>query len=173
MEFVFSGKITFEDYVQFSKFILRKILLFKFIVYIFCLILIVFISGFFDLKNGFSLDHTTILMGITFFLLIYIIINTFFSKKKYRKIFDSNKTIKEEGYFTIDEKNITISSVTGNSTLSEETIYKIVFDKDSIYVFIATNIVKIIKKRFLKNGEEYERMVVFIKENYRDKIRKK
>ena len=173
MEFIFSGSMTFNDYVQFNRFLLRKIIMFKLILYIFCLMLIVFVSGFFDFSNDFSFDSSTFLFGIAFFLLIYSIIYLLFSKKRYRKIFDSNKTIEEECHYIINEKNIKISSETGNSILTDETIHKIIFDKDSIYIFLAVNMAKMIKKRFLENDEEYEKLVIFIKENYKGKISKK
>jgi hypothetical protein len=96
-----------------------------------------------------------------------------FSKKKYRKLFDSNKTIGEECNYIINEKNIMINSESGNSILGEDKIYKIIFDKDSIYIFLAANLARIIKKRFLENNEEYERLILFINENYKNKIMKK
>jgi hypothetical protein len=47
------------------------------------------------------------------------------------------------------------------------------FNKDSIYIFLSTNMAKLIKKRFFEHGEEYDNLVLFITEHYKDKIKKK
>jgi hypothetical protein len=170
MEFTFSGKITFEDYVQFNKFILRKQILLRLIVSLFSFIVV---SASLVLNNDSLFDNATFLLVFCLLLLFTTIMRVFLAKGKYRKVFDSHKTIEEECHFIINEKNITISSESNNDTLTEEIIYKIMFDKDSIYIFESINIAKMIKKRFLKDDEEYEKLVVFIKENYKNVIHKK
>jgi hypothetical protein len=120
-----------------------------------------------------SFDSTTVLSMISFVLIVYCIIKLVFSKKKYKKLFDSNKTIGERCDYFINENNIIISSESGTSILNGNKIYKIIIDKDSIYIFLAMNMAKVIKKRFLKNDEEYNILVTFIKENYKERIKKK
>ncbi len=172
MEFTFSGRITFDDYVQFNRFILRKRIVLRLIVYIFSLILLIFTFGLSNLKDGFSFDSLNIALCFMFFFLIYATISLLFSKRRYRKIFNSSKTIEEECHYIINEKYMKTSSETTNSTLTQETIHKIIFDKDSMYIFLAMNMAQIIKKRFLGN-DEYEKLTTFVKENYKDKISKK
>jgi hypothetical protein len=129
--------------------------------------------GVFDFKNGISFDNTTVMLMVLSVLIMYCIIKQIFSKKKYKKLFDSNKTIEEKCNYYIDENVIIISSESGTSTLTKETIYKIVINKDSIYIFLAMNMAKMIKKSFLKNNEEYDALISFLKENYREKMKKK
>jgi predicted signal transduction protein with EAL and GGDEF domain len=172
MEFRFSGQINFDDYVRFNKFMLKNILLIRMVAFIITLIIVGIFSGIFDLKNGISFGATTIVMIFTFVLIVYMI-SIIFSKKRYKKMFKSNKTIGEKCDFFIDEKSMIISSESGSSILNEEKIYKIIIDKDSIYIFLAMNMAKIIKKRFFEDEEEYDIFVLFINENYKNKIKKK
>jgi hypothetical protein len=143
------------------------------VTFIICLLFIGIFSGIFDFKNGLSFDSTTMMAMISFALAVYCIIKLIFSKKRYKKLFDSNKAIEEKCDYCIDENNITISSESGTSILNEEKIYKIIIEKDLIYIFLAANMAKVIKKKFFKNNGEYDTLVLFIKENYKGKIKKK
>ena len=172
MEFKFSGRILFQDYIQFYKFIVRKSFFAQLIVFIF-LLLACFIIGLYEFLSDFSIKFAPILMTLLLIYIVYTIIYLFLLKKRLKKIFYSNKTIEEECHYIVDEKSIRTISESSNSVLSEEKIFKLIFYKDSIFVFFAMNMAYIIKKRFFNTDEEYQNLVLFIKENYKSRIGKK
>lgn len=81
----------------------------------------------------------------------------------YKKSFEENKIAQEEQLFKINEKYIKIVSESIDLTLTRENIKKIIFDKDSIFIFTAQGINNIIKSRYL---EKFDELKEFIKINY-------
>ena len=174
MEYKFSGELNFDDYVQFQKAALKGLWLTRRIIILFCLLIVAFTSDLFDFRKGISLKDTPAIIGIASFLIIIIMFLIMFNSKKiYKKSFDENKIGKERCDFTINEDKITIVSESGSSILTRDNIHKILFDKDTIYIFMAKNIARIIKKRFLENEEKYNELVLFIKDKYKDNIKKR
>jgi len=167
MEFKVSGQLNIDDYIQFQRVSLKAIFLARKMIILFFVLVAIFTSDLFDFRKGISLRDTTTIIAIVsfcvFLLVLAIMLN---SKKVYKKSFESNMTIKEKCNFLITEDKIIIDSESGNTILSKDKIHKILFDKDSVYVFVAANIARIIKKRFCKNEEEFNALVLFIKDNY-------
>jgi hypothetical protein len=174
MEYKFSGQLNFDDYYQFQKVALKSIFLTKKMVFIFCAIAFLFTSDLFDFRQGILLKNTTTIIAIVafvvFLLVLLIMLN---SKKVYKKAYNSNKTFTEICNYTITDDSITITSDSGSSILTKENIHKIVFDKDSIYIFRATNIANIIKMRFFGGDYDYNNLIMFIKDKYKENINKK
>ena len=173
MEYKFSGEITFDDYLHFNKFIMKKYLIIRISVLIFLMILACLFLWDNNAEKEFSFHNQNAIAIFIFLIIIYFLIKLFFSKKRYRKLYDSNKTIGEKCYYIIDENSIKTNSESNNSTLTKENVYKIVIDNNYFYIFIAANMVKIVKNSFCNNNEEYDSLVMFLKENYNDKIKSK
>jgi hypothetical protein len=174
MEYKFSGELNFDDYVQFQKAALKGLWLTRRMIIIFCLLIAIFTSDLLDFRNGISLKDTPTIIGIaSFSILIIVFLIMFNSKRIYKKSFNENKIGQERCDFTINEDKITIVSESGSSILTKDNIHKILFDKDTIYIFMARNIARIIKKRFVENEEKYNELVLFIKDKYKDNVRKR
>jgi hypothetical protein len=173
MEFRFSGQVTFDDYVHFNKYILKKYLLLRCLLPIFFIILAYIFLWYYNLIEEFSFsDPVSLMISFLFFLCIYYVINLILSKRRYRKYYDSNKLISEECQYIIDAHSIKTISESNTTILIKNNIYKIIIDKDYIYIFMAINMVNIIKNSFCENDEEYNNLVSFLKENYKEKIKK-
>jgi hypothetical protein len=173
MEYKFSGELNFDDYVQFQKVALKGLWLTRKMIIVFCLLIAIFTSDLLDFRKGIYLkDAPTIIAIVAFSIFIIVFLITFNSKRIYKKSFDENKIGKERCDFTINEDKITIVSESGSSILTRDNIHKISFDKDTIYIFMAKNIARIIKKRFVENEEKYNELVLFIKDKYKDNVKK-
>ncbi|QQO10125.1 YcxB family protein [Breznakiella homolactica] len=174
MEYKFTGALNFDDFVQAQRVALKSVFFTRKIIINFCLILFIFTFYLKYFTKGISLrDTTTLVVIVGFAALLIVLLVMFNSKRIYRKSFETNKLIAEECEYTINEEQILVTSESGSSILNHGNIYKIVFDKDSIYLFMGTNTAKAIKKRFLRDEEEYDSLVTFIKNNYGDKIKGK
>jgi len=173
MEYKISGKITFDDFLHFNKYYLNKYILMRMVIIIFTMIIISFSFWIYNFKDGFSFNSQDILPYIAFAFIIYSVIRIVFSKKRYRKLYDTNKSIEEECHYIINENSIIINSESSNSTINKKNVYKIIIDKNYIYIFWAANIYKIINNSFCENDEEYNNLVLFFRENYKEKIKLK
>jgi hypothetical protein len=174
MEYKFSGSINFEDYVQFNEITTRNITFAKKIVLVFCIAAFIISRNLLNFKKGISLnDSTTIIDLIILIVLIIFLLMNFKSKRRYKKPFESNKSISEECTYTINETNITIDTKNSHTVLNKDAIYKILFDMDSIYIYSATNLARVIKKRFLENEEQFLNLVLFLDEHYKECINRK
>ena len=174
MEYRFYGQLNFDDYYQFQKVAIKSVFLTKKIVFVFCILAFLLTSDLFNFRQGISLrDTTTIIAIVSFVLFLIVLFIMFNSKKPYKKAFNSDKTFTEICNYVITEDSITITSDSGSSILTKENIHEIIFDKDSIYIFMATNIAKAIKMRFFEKEDDYNNLVLFIKDKYKDNINKK
>jgi hypothetical protein len=174
MEYKFSGQINFDDYFQFQKVVLKGIFLTKKMVAIFCILVFVFTSDLFDFRKGISLrDTSTIIAIVAFVFMLIMLLVMLNSKRIYKKSFASNKTLTEICFYTVTDDTITITSNSGSSILSKENIHKIIFDNDSIYIFMATNMARIVKRHFFEKEESYNDIVLFIKDKYKENINRK
>ena len=68
--------------------------------------------------------------------------------------------------YTITENTITINSNSEHTILKKESINKIIFDKDSIYIYIALTAAIIIKRKFLNSETQIDELKQFIVEYY-------
>jgi hypothetical protein len=84
----------------------------------------------------------------------------------FKKYFDARKLAQEEQNFIVNEDEIKISSCNTSIILKKETINKISFDKDSIYLYTSINSWYIIKERYLGNKSEFLSLKEFIKIHY-------
>jgi hypothetical protein len=64
----------------------------------------------------------------------------------YKRHYNANKALQQLQNTTINESCITIKTEISNGSFTTETINKIIYDKDSIYIFPAFNIGKKKKK---------------------------
>jgi hypothetical protein len=174
MEYNLSGKVSFDDYVQYqyaqiktSSFKNFRLILFLIIFIIFAiniyphtgmLILYIKTSPFDFFKNFIPL----IAVLIFFFLIEKIGLPIFL-----RKLYNANKLWQYKLNIKINEQYISINTEIENINISKENIFLIIYDNDSIYIWIKYKIVHILKKRFLENENDFEELKNFIKHNYR------
>jgi len=178
MEFVFNGKLTLEDFIQFNETHLKKSFFGKYKYLFYLLLIVIFIySSFFEIKEiiNFASVHPEILLKIflqpsVIFPILGIVLLIIFSKKImkpiYKKYYNSNKIMTEIKYFNITEDIINIKSDSEDYKLTKDKIYKILYDDDSIYIYFTINGAHIIKKHFINNNSDYDELVKFMKEKY-------
>ena len=185
MDYIFNGKINYDDYCQYLKILGGKIFTIKSIISWF-FIGSIFIYSIIFIKNN---DISKIIRNIDFIIvsiiggiiliIIFItqiisLINNIkfnkFNEINKRKSFNINKNISKEYNYKINENNIIIDSKGKSLKLNTKSIYKIMFDEDSIYIFHGKHKVYIIKKRFLNNDNKYNELILFIKEYYKENI---
>jgi hypothetical protein len=167
MEYKLSGELNFDDFMQFQKMVLKRKFLSKRWIIIFCVFAFIVIVSMIDLTgNEKSVSKTTFIIPIVIIGMFGLIVLRL--KKSWRKSFESNKQIQQRCDYMINKEGIITNTESGSSTLTKDKIYEILFDKDSIYIFMADNMAKIIKKRFVANGEKYNEMVLFIKTEYKE-----
>ena len=171
MEYNISGRINFDDYVHFNKYLLRRYTIIRLAIFAATLVLVVFVFAGDNSGRGFSFTGLNTLALVTAILIFYSMIRLVFSMKRFRKLYDSNKTIEEECRYAINEKGVTIHSASGSSALTKDAIFKIIIDKDYIYLFKAANMAQIIKSSFCRDAEEYGSLVSFIRERYGEKLK--
>jgi hypothetical protein len=156
MEYKFSGVVTLKDYIQFNKMFQKKITLSM-------LILLGAWALFYFVVDAEKRDiyflglFATVLTLVIFKILVAV---------SYRKGYNSNKFLQDEEHFVINERFIEVTAKNSRSVAQKEKIYKVKFDKDSIYLFIAANMAYIIKKRYLKNSDEFDELKEFVKQYY-------
>jgi lipopolysaccharide export LptBFGC system permease protein LptF len=110
-----------------------------------------------------------LLFSVLYFVLYKLCIEKIFYEKICAKYYDSNKLLNEYSNFKIGKDSITISSNSGNIIITNDKILKVLYDEDSIYIFIGLNMAYIIKKRYFDNDRTFDSLIIFMKENYKSK----
>ena len=173
MEFNLSGKISFDDYIQFNKAYqrhgIKKII--RPILYIVLIIVIFYtfapnVETFKELYKISPLSFLKFMIPITLVIIGLILFFTIGIKLIYKRHYNANKALQQLQNTTINESCVTIKTEISNGSFTKETINKIIYDKDSIYIFVGLNIGYILKKRFLENEDNFEELVKFVKSNY-------
>jgi hypothetical protein len=182
MEYTMNGKISLDDYIQFNKVHrkqgftkIRRIIFFS-IAFIFGIYL-----GFdLDIRNigitigkikELTFGYIILIISMVIIFFAFIVLLLFLFKRIvlhfiYKKYYYSDKILQQVQNYKINEINILITTESISSNYSKDNIQKIIFDKDSIYIYLGLNRAEIIKKRFLENEIEFEELVNFIKLNY-------
>jgi hypothetical protein len=105
----------------------------------------------------------TFIILFNFFLFV---VDKFLNPIIYKKYFYSNKMLSELQNIKITDINISISSNSSNSILTKDNIYKIIFNKNYIYIYMGLNMVYILKDSFFENINTYNELKLFLSENY-------
>ena len=168
--FEFTGDITLDDYVQMNRYYIRE---FFFKKKIFAIILILALLAFIGMniysfiKQGYLRFLEDILPFLIFVFAILFVVNR--PKSLFKKYYAGDKMIKEKRTFCIDDNTINIKGESFSNTLSKEKINRIKHDKDTIYIFTAENALHIIKKRYLKDENEFDELKNFLEMKYTKK----
>jgi hypothetical protein len=132
------------------------------------------IIGLISAPSSFSIIFEVILPIVLFTLLLFslyflynFIFDNFIFNKICTKYYNANKFICEYQIYKINNEKIIITSDSEFVTITNDKILKIVYDKDSLYIFIGLNTAYLIKKRFFDNDEIYNSFITFMKENYK------
>jgi hypothetical protein len=170
MEYNLNGKVSFDDYVRFNK-THKKHGFYKIFRLIFYPALIIYIAYTFipvieTLKNKILTSLITLIIFLILFYIISILFNITVMRLIYKRHYNANKLLHQTQSIKINEQSISITAQSGTSILTKEDINKIIYDKDSIYIYIGLNIAHILKKRFLENENDFEDAVKFVKSNY-------
>jgi hypothetical protein len=166
MEYKFSGKLSFDDFVQMNRFYMVE-MFFKGKISIIFIIAIIFSIGslIYNLVLYNSISFVEDILPILIFgLAILFIIKR--PKILYKKYFEKDKMSQEEHTFIINENEISMTTENSFIKFTRDKINKIKYDKDSIYIFISENKVYIIKSRYLGSLTEFEELKDFLKLNY-------
>jgi len=166
MEYKFSGKLSFDDFVQMNRFYMVE-MFFKGKISIIFIIAIIFSIGslIYNLVLYNSISFVEDILPILIFgLAILFIIKR--PKILYKKYFEKDKMSQEEHTFIINENEISMTTENSFIKFTKDKINKIKYDKDSIYIFISENKVYIIKSRYLGSLTEFEELKDFLKLNY-------
>ena len=173
MEYNLHGKITLADYIQFNKAYSSHGFMkyFRIVVYSGLIIYIGFSflpdkDIFTDLFLYSPFDFIKIFTPIIFAIIFILLVNKLLMPLIYKRHYNANKKLQSTHDIKINEHNILISTETSNFVYSKSDINKIIFDKNSIYIFTGINIGNIFKKRFLENEDEFEALKQFVKVNY-------
>jgi hypothetical protein len=166
-KYEFTGNITLDDYVQMNRYYIREFFL-KSKIYAIILILALFAFIGMNIYSFITYGHLRFLEDILPILIFVFAILFIVNRPKFlfKKYYAGDKTIKEERIFRIDDNTINVKGESFSTTLSKEKINRIKHDKDTIYIFTAENALHIIKKRYLKDENEFDELKMFLKENY-------
>jgi hypothetical protein len=174
MEYKLHGEISLKDFIQFNKSYKKhgSALIIRLVVYPALVIFVVvsllpnwdFLKYYLPKFSSFEL--LKIFSPFLFLAVFLILLFTVIMPLIYKKHYNENKNIHQTFNITVNEQCITISSETGNTKLTKENINKILYDKDSIYVYSALNMGHIIKKRYLENEDDFAGLVEFVKINF-------
>jgi len=168
--FEFTGDITFDDFVQMNRYHLREVFPKKtiLIITILSFLSIIGLNVYNFIKNGY-LSFFADILPIFIFILIWFFVwflLTHMPKISFKKYYETDKIIKEKRTFCIDENTINIQGESFSNTLSKDKINKIKNDNDTIYIFTSNNALHMIKKRYLKDENEYNELKTFLETNY-------
>ena len=173
MEYRFSGEVNFNDFMQFHQFIIRNFFktLFpkKQMIYIIIGFLIV-LYGYLQREN--TLYHITLFI-IVLLPVILIVLIIYFCKGLYKKLYEKDKTNGKYCDYIIDKNKIVVRFNDDFMNIEKEAVLKIQDDKDSIYIFLEDNFAKIIKKRFFNDENQFMNLLNFLREEYKEKNKKK
>jgi hypothetical protein len=157
MEYRFSGVVTLKDYIQFNKRLPQK-------------------SNFSALTLLGAWAAFCIFVDVewpkgVYFLILFAAVSIVITSEllfvdNCKKGYNSIKFLQEEQRFVINESFIEVMTPSLQTATTKHEIYKVKFDKDSIYLFIGANIAYIIKKRYLKNSDEFDELKEFVKKYY-------
>ncbi|GHT80000.1 hypothetical protein FACS1894130_10330 [Spirochaetia bacterium] len=168
MEFKFDGTITLQDYIQLNINHFKATLVNKKYILIYIILILSF-----SLFIGINIYNNTLISIINtikdeyiFPVIVFIIIYFIFKRMQLKKLFDSNKILSEKKHYTITEDVIKIESESINDIITKEKINKIIYDKNTIYIYMSLTNVHLIKKRYLNNREQYIELKQFINKNY-------
>jgi hypothetical protein len=159
MEYKFTGALKLKEYIQWCRKIEQKRQLILIIAFPICFTLI-FYS--FNLLLPLKIILGILAGGLMFFIGEYIIYPI-----KLKKIYNSDKTSGMELNYFISEEFISITSENYNNKITRENIYKIKFDKDSIYILFSINKGIVIKKRYFTNENDFDELKLFIIDKYK------
>jgi hypothetical protein len=99
----------------------------------------------------------TAIVAVTEFILIPIY---------YRRCYKSDKMVDAERNFYITDEFISMSTDFTSLKITKEKIKKVIFNRDSIYIFTSLSSVLIFKRHYLNSDKEFEELKIFINEKY-------
>ncbi|GHV08655.1 hypothetical protein FACS189485_20400 [Spirochaetia bacterium] len=167
MEFNFSNQLTFKDYVQYNKTHSKNTFWGKYeILFYIVLFLFIVTPSLFKFKNALQIAIVHFIIPFVALVTLYLVDHLIIRPTQYKRHFKSNIRLSKIAYYKISEDTIEIKNDSEYATLKKDEIYKILFDKDSIYIYTALTLSQIIKKRSLNSENEFKELVEFIKENY-------
>ena len=164
MEYYISGQITFDDYIKFYK-AQKKI---KRLFWLICQISIFLFITFSSVSIFSFFDAISFLLGIFgIFGILFNLFNRFICKMFY----DSTGLSKNIQNIKIEKDYILIEVGKFKSSIKISNFKKIIRDKDSIYIISKEKlgylkVGYIIKKRFIENENDFEKIFEYIKMNF-------
>jgi ribosomal protein L37E len=92
----------------------------------------------------------------------------FFKPSEYtcKKIYEENPLYREDETYCINKDTITVLSENAKVRFLKNQIQKIIHDEDSIYIMIGTVQGLVIKARYCKSFDEFNRLRYFLQINY-------
>jgi hypothetical protein len=182
MEYNFKGSLTLNDYIQCCRVLNReRIIISTILTYIFFAVFIFLNLDFDVLKNVLKENPLNIFYIISsryvikYFILItlaFVIIDFIISPIFYKRHYKSDKMITAERNFRITDEIILMSTEYISLQISKEKIKKIVFKKDTIYIFTSLTHILTIKQRYLSDKSKFDELKTFINEKYNIKRQK-
>lgn len=166
MEYCINGQITLDDYIQFYKAQTKIRRLIVLICLFWPILLILLIS--LSIREFFWVLNVFPIFGIVGTLCIgYNLIDRSICKGFYNSS-DLSKNIQN---IIIEKERITIEAGSFKSTINKANFKKIIRDRDSIYILSTEKVsyIKIgyiIKKQFIENENDFEKIIEFIKLNF-------
>ena len=155
MEFKLFGKIAFNDFVSVNNFYLKYSLFNRWRKIVYPLVLALLVSIIIFIK-----EYYLLIVIPVFFILFYI-----FYKRDLRKKFLSSEFLTEEQHYSITEERIEVKTESTSTIITKDKIYKIMYNKNEIYIFISTYYAYVIPKTFLHNND-FELLKDFMNRNY-------
>jgi uncharacterized protein YneF (UPF0154 family) len=168
-------KLEWEDYWRVNKFIFLQSIYFKIL---FALSFLFPLYGIICLLKMCKFDLSCLVYGFKvqpfpvialvllslFTVPLGIFLQLFYTTRKVKKYWNSNKRIQEEIKRIFSIEGIKAVSDSSSDFLKWDKIYKIVESKEDLLIFISTLESHIIPKRFFKSAEELEKVKEIIKQ---------
>lgn len=145
MKLKIKSKIELDDYIKFNFYCQKKMLI---SIVLFSLIIFLFIIY----KGGGSVPGKEFLVIIIFLTYVFSLTNNM--KKKFKKIFISDKLLQEECEYIFGKTSFIEKTLRGEVTIKYSDVVKVVENKNAIYIFISEIRCYIIPKRYITQEEQ-------------------
>ncbi|GBG97282.1 YcxB family protein [Lactococcus termiticola] len=152
MQFELEGSFELEDYRQMTKGDMKQRYVSNAL-----LCLIVSISCYIVLFRS-------LLFAIAIFVVVYFI-RIFRVRKMLTKNYASNKLLNLSRRYIFDDKELSQESELGQTIYRPDLIHKVVYDKETIMLYMGSNQAIFLKKDWLKTGS-WEDFTAYIKESW-------
>ena len=161
MKLKIKSKVELDDYLKFNFHFQRKTLILWIVFSLFVFSIVIYFGG--GILPG-------KLLWCIFLFALYIFLFLISMRKKFKKVYDSDKLMQLECEFIFDEDRFIEKTSRGQEIIYYSDVMKVQEDKNAIYIFIGELRSYIIPKRYIseENQKKLIEMIYLGKNNIKD-----